>query len=168
MFGFNFAPVGWQLCNGQTLPISQYAALFALLGTTYGGNGTSTFQLPNLQSRVPVHQGQGTGLSTYVMGQQSGNENVSLLTSQIPGHSHMVNAVTGGVGSPNPTGACPATVVVNVATTKVDAYSTGTPNATMNPNMIAPAGGNLPHNNIQPILCVSFCIAMTGIFPSRS
>lgn len=90
MVGFNFAPVGWALCNGQLLSISQYAALFSLLGTMFGGNGTSTFALPNLQSRVPIHQGQGLGLSSYVMGQQAGTENVTLTVSQIPAHNHMV------------------------------------------------------------------------------
>jgi len=168
IFGFGFAPVGWLPCNGQTLSISQYAALFALLGTTYGGNGTTTFQLPNLQSRVPVHQGQGAGLSTYGMGQQTGSENVTLTSSQMPGHTHLVNAVTGGTGAASPSGAYPASVVASTATARVDAYSTGAPNATMNQNMIAPGGGNQPHNNIQPVLCVNFCIATEGIFPSRS
>jgi len=170
MFGFNFAPNGWQLCNGQTLPISQYAALFSLLGTTYGGNGTTTFQLPNLQSRAPVHQGQGASLSPYVIGEQTGTENVTLLTTQMPLHTHLVNAVTSTSGNvPQPAAGYPATVQISGETKggTVNTYSTATPNATMNQGMIGTAGGSQPHNNIQPVLCVNFCIAMNGIFPSR-
>jgi microcystin-dependent protein len=171
MFGFGFAPNGWQPCNGQTLAISQYAALFALLGTTYGGNGTSTFQLPNLQSRVPVCQGSGAGLTPYVLGEQTGTESVTLLTTQMPAHSHAVNAGTTTSGNvAQPAGAYPATVQITGETKggTVNTYSTASPNAIMNPNMIGPSGGNQPHPNIQPVLCVNFCIAMVGLFPSRN
>jgi microcystin-dependent protein len=168
MFGFNFAPRGWQLCNGQTLPISQYSALFALLGTTYGGNGTSTFQLPNLQGQVPIHQGTGGG-GTYVQGEASGAPSVTLLSNNMPTHSHLVNAVTGAAGAANtPAGNYPAQATINPTTTHVETYSSATQNATMNPNMVATAGGNVPHNNMQPYLVVNFCIAMEGIFPSRN
>src|ERR1700722_17412244 len=112
MFGFNFAPNGWALCNGQTLSISQYSALFALLGTTYGGNGTTTFQLPNLQGQVPIHQGTGGG-GTYGIGEVSGSANVTLLSNQMPLHSHLVNAVTSTSGNvAQPAGAFPATVQI--------------------------------------------------------
>ena len=170
MFGFNFAPNGWALCNGQTLSISQYSALFALLGTTYGGNGTTTFQLPNLQGQVPIHQGTGGG-GTYVIGEVSGSANVTLLSNQMPQHNHLVNAVTSTSGNvAQPTGAYPATDQITGETKggTVNTYSTATPNATMNQNMIAVTGGNLPHNNMQPYLVVNFCIALVGVFPSRN
>jgi microcystin-dependent protein len=170
MFGFNFAPTGWQLCNGQTLPISQYSALFALLGTSYGGNGTSTFQLPNLQGQVPIHQGTGGG-STYVTGEASGTANVTLLSTQMPQHTHLANAVTSTSGNvKEPAGAYPATVQISGETKggTVNTYSTATPNATMNASAIGTSGGSLPHNNMQPYLVVSFCIAMSGLFPSRN
>jgi microcystin-dependent protein len=167
VFAFGFAPSGWQMCNGQTLAISQNAALFSLLGTTYGGNGTSTFQLPNMQSRVCVHQGTGAGLSTYVMGEVTGVENVSLLLNNMPLHTHNVNGVTATSGQvAPPTGAYPATGTSRNGA--VEVYSTATPNTTMNANMIVGAGGNVPHNNLQPLLVMNYCIAMVGIFPSRN
>jgi len=170
MFGFNFAPTGWMLCNGQTLAISQYAALFSLIGTSYGGNGTSTFQLPNLQSRVPVHQGTGAGLSTYVIGETTGTENVTLLYNNMPLHNHIVNAVTGSAGASDPHNAllgANAPIAKGGAITQ-NSYSTATANTTMNTTMLQTAGGNVPHNNLQPLLVVSFCIAYVGIFPSRN
>lgn len=170
MFGFGFAPRGWALCNGQTLSISQYAALFSLLGTTYGGNGTTTFQLPNLEGRAPIHQGNGGG-GTYVMGEAAGSPTVTLLASQMPQHSHPVNAVTSTSGNvAQPAGAYPATVQITGETKggTVNTYSTATSNATMNQNMIGVAGGNQPHANMQPYLVVNFCIALTGIFPTRN
>jgi microcystin-dependent protein len=170
MFGFNFAPSGWQLCNGQTLAISQYAALFALLGTTYGGNGTTTFQLPNLQGQVPIHQGSGGG-GVYVIGEASGSPTVTMLASNMPAHNHLVNAVTSTSGNvAQPAAAYPATVQITGETKggTVNTYSTASPNAQMNPAMITSAGGNVPHNNMQPYLVVNFCIAMSGLFPSRN
>jgi microcystin-dependent protein len=168
MAGFNFAPLGWALCNGQTLSISQNTALFSLLGTFYGGNGTTTFQLPNFQSRVPIHQGQGSGLSPYVIGQYGGVENVTLTVGQTAAHTHLVYA-DGDVpsnNSPSPSGNALATFA-----TGGDIYATaaGLKKAvTMNPLMIAAAGGGQPHPNIQPYLVVTFIIALVGIFPSRN
>jgi len=168
MAGFNFAPAGWALCNGQTLSISQNTALFSLLGTTYGGNGTTTFQLPNFQSRVPIHQGQGSGLSPYVIGQYGGIENVTLTVNEIAAHTHLVYA-DGDVpsnNSPSPSGNALATFAAGG-----DIYATaaGLKKAvTMNPLMIAAAGGGQPHPNIQPYLVVNFIIALEGIFPSRN
>jgi microcystin-dependent protein len=173
IFGFNFNPTGWLLCNGQTLSISQYAALFALLGTTYGGNGTTTFQLPNLQGRVPIHMGS-DGVSNYVEGETGGVESVTLLANQMPQHNHLVNCdgsgtarggSTFGVG----TGGTPANNIPGLATSPSHAaYSNNTPNATMAAAMIQTAGGNQPHENRQPFLVLNFCIAINGIFPSRS
>jgi microcystin-dependent protein len=164
MVAFNFAPSGWALCNGQFLSISSNTALFALLGTFYGGNGTTTFALPNLQSRVAVHQGQGPGLSPYVIGQTGGVENVTLLASQMPVHSHSVNAVSTGGNAASPAGALPA---VESTGTSLD-YSSAAANTTMNTTMIGNAGSGTPFQNIQPYLCVNFVIALQGIFPSRN
>jgi microcystin-dependent protein len=164
MFGGNFAPRGWAFCNGQIMPISQNTALFSLLGTTYGGNGTSTFALPNLQSRVPVHWGTGAGLSSYVIGQQAGQENVTLLQSQMPAHTHLLNAVTSGGNQASPTGNLPA---VESTGTSLN-YSSDPANTTMNPAAVANAGQSLPVPVVQPYLAVSFIIALAGIFPSRN
>jgi microcystin-dependent protein len=164
MFAGNFAPAGWALCNGQTLAISSYAALFSILGTTYGGNGTSTFQLPNFQSRVPLHWGAGAGLSTYVIGETTGSENVLLSVSNLPPHNHPVNCNTGGGNQASPSGNLPA---VESTGTSLD-YTNSAANGTMNAAMTQNSGGNVPHANIQPILCVTFIIALTGIFPSRN
>ncbi len=168
IFGFNFAPQGWAFCNGQLLAISQNQALFALLGTYYGGNGTSTFQLPNFQGRVPIHMGQGPGLSPYVLSQIGGVENVTLSVGQTASHTHLVYA-DGDVGSnnsPSPSGNGMATFV---AGSNIYATAAGIKKAvTMNPEMIAAAGGGQPHTNIQPYLTVNFCIALEGIFPTRN
>lgn len=164
MFGGNFAPRGWAFCNGQLISISQNTALFSLLGTTYGGNGTSTFALPNLQSRVPVHWGTGAGLSSYVIGQQAGQENVTLLQSQMPAHTHLLNAVTSGGNQASPTGNLPA---VESTGTSLN-YSSDPANTTMNPAAVANAGQSLPVPVVQPYLAVSFIIALVGIFPSRN
>ncbi|MGA8213804.1 MAG: tail fiber protein [Candidatus Sulfotelmatobacter sp.] len=161
MFAGNFAPQGWAMCNGQLLSISQNTALFALLGTTYGGDGTTTFALPNLQSRIPIHQGQGVGLSPYVIGQLSGTENVTLLTSQLPQHTHAANADSGSGGVSNPAN----TYWASSANTKQYAPST---NAAMAPSAMSQTGGSQPHTNIMPYLAVSFIIALEGIFPSRN
>jgi microcystin-dependent protein len=160
IFGFNFAPYGWAFCNGQTLPISQYSALFALLGTTYGGNGVSTFALPNLQSRMPLHFGQGPGLSPYALGEQIGTEAVTLLVTQLPSHNHGIVASSTAT-SKNPSNAEPA------FTSGGSSYGTAA-DLTMAPNMVANAGGSQPHDNMPPILALNFCIALQGIFPSRN
>lgn len=159
MFGFEFAPRGWATCNGQLLPINQNDALFSLLGTIYGGNGTSTFALPNLQSSVAIHQGQRAGLSAYVVGQQGGAETVTLTTSEIPGHTHPVEANASAATSEKPGG--------NVLA-HAKAYRTATDGTTMNAGMIGAAGGGQPHPNIQPYLVVNFCIALVGIFPTQN
>jgi microcystin-dependent protein len=165
MFGGNFAIRGWQMCNGQTLSIQSYTALFSIIGTYYGGNGVSTFQLPNMQSRVPLHQGTGLGLSTYVIGEYGGTENTSLLYNNMPIHTHTVNAVSSAGNSNTTTNTL---LGPQTAGTKPELYSTANSNTTMNPNMIQSAGGNVPFSIMQPYLCVTFLIAMVGIFPSRN
>ena len=159
MVPYNFNPRGWAFCNGQLLAISQYSALFALLGTSFGGNGVSTFALPDFRSRVPVHVGTGPGLSPYVLGQQGGSENVTLLTSQMPAHNHTVNANTAASKDtlPNSNFFSEGSIYTNTA-----------PNAVMNPATIGVSGGNQGHPNIQPYLAINFIIALQGIFPSRS
>jgi len=152
------------MCNGQILAISQNTALFSLLGTMYGGNGQTTFALPDLRSRVPIHVGQGPGLSNYVQGEQIGQENVTLISSQMPSHTHTVNAVTSGGNQASPAGGSPA---IESTGTSLD-YSNATPNSPMNAAMLSAAGSNQPDNNIQPVLCVNFVIALQGIFPSRN
>ena len=162
MAGFNFAPRGYAFCAGQLLSIAQNTALFSLLGTTYGGDGRVTFGLPDLRGRVPVHMGQGPGLSNYVEGQVVGTENVSLLLSQLPQHNHLVNAnTTGGVATP--INSFPASDGGDQAT-----LYAASPTGMMNPVMTGLAGGSQPHNNMQPYLVTNFCIALVGIFPSRN
>lgn len=162
MFAGNFPPRGWALCNGQLLSIAQNTALFSILGTTYGGNGQTTFGLPNLQGRVPMHWG--TGLSTYAQGQMAGVENVTLLQSQMPIHSHLVNASSNGGNQASPANNLPA---VESTGTSLD-YSNGAVNTTMNPATIGNAGGGQPFSIVQPYLTVTFIIALQGIFPSRN
>jgi microcystin-dependent protein len=172
MFAGNFAPRGWMFCNGQALPIQQYAALFSLLGTNYGGNGTTTFQLPNLQSRLPVCQGQGPGLSNYNIGQVGGNTTVNLVLANMPNHTHILNA----------TQTLATTVTIGNSTLPAQpAGPSGSPHFYSLPVSDQPAptpqvmaagacgfaGGNQPHNNMMPSLCISFIIAFSGSFPSR-
>lgn len=161
IFGFNFAPFGWAMCNGQLMAISQNTALFSLLGTFYGGDGRTTFALPNLQSRVPIHMGQGAGLSPYVIGQQGGTETTTLTVAQIPAHSHPVNANNSAGTFARPLDHFPAR-------TTGEAYAAATDGTTMDPSMIGNTGGSQPFNNVQPYLVLTFCIALSGIFPSRS
>jgi microcystin-dependent protein len=166
MFGGNFAINGWATCDGQILAISTNQALFSILGTTYGGNGTSTFGLPDLRGRVPVHQGQGNGLSPCSIGQVGGTENVTLTSNQMPLHTHLVNADGQGGGKTTPRGNIPGAVG---ATVSEKIYSGANPgNVTMNPAMIGTAGGSQPFSILQPYLCVTFLVALTGIFPSRN
>jgi microcystin-dependent protein len=166
MFAGTFAPSGWALCNGQLLSISQNSALFSILGTSFGGDGVSTFGLPNLQSRVPIHQGQGQGLSPYTVGQTGGSEQVTLLTNQMPTHTHTVNASNTSASASTASGNLPATVEPprGQDTSKIYGTSAAT---TMAANMIGAAGGSQPHANIQPYQCVTFIIALQGIYPSR-
>ena len=156
-YGFNFAPRGWAMCNGQILSIAQNTALFSLLGTTYGGNGQTTFALPDLRSRVPVHMGQGPGLSSYALGQTGGEETVTLTASQMPSHSHGAQA-SSTFTSKNPTGRYPS---------GGGAYG-DTADTSLNAAEIASSGGNQPHDNLQPYLTLNTCIALQGIFPSRN
>ena len=166
LVGFNFAPVGYALCNGQLLPISQNTALFSLLGTTYGGNGVTTFALPDLRSRVPVHAGQGSGLSAYSLGQQSGVESVTLITGQLPAHSHTltVNDNTTGIAA---TG---AGNFLNSKTESGESVAATGPSApvTLSASAISGGGSSQPHTNLQPLLCINYVIALQGIFPSRN
>jgi microcystin-dependent protein len=162
IFSFGFQPKGWLLCNGQTLAISQYNALFALIGTYYGGNGTTTFQLPNLQGCVPLHMGTNPGnRNTYAIGQQAGETNVTLNITQLASHTHTVNANTAANANVPSASAVPGGGGVS-------AYGTAPGGATMNNAIVGQAGGNQPHSNVQPYLVLNFCIAVTGIFPSRN
>jgi microcystin-dependent protein len=164
MFAGNFAPRGYAMCNGQILSIAQNTALFSILGTTYGGNGTTTFALPNLQSRVPIHMGTGTGLSSYVEGQQGGTEVVTLNVNQMPSHNHLVNSVGAGGNQAAPAGNLPAVESTGTSLNYSNAATTGQ----MNPTMIANNGGNQPFPIVQPYLVINFIIALQGIFPSRN
>jgi microcystin-dependent protein len=163
MFGGNFAPIGWAQCNGQLLPLSQNTALFSLLGTFYGGDGLSTFALPDMQGSTPMGWGQGAGLQEYFLGQISGTQFVTLLQSEIPLHTHSLTAYrddTADSGVPGP-----GTVLGRA--TGLLPYSQ-TQNTQMNAEALSVAGGSLPHNNMSPYLTVNFIIAMQGIFPPRS
>lgn len=164
MFGGNFAPRGWAFCNGQLLSIAQNTALFSLLGTTYGGNGQTTFALPNLQGRLPMHFGQGPGLSNRFLGETGGTEAVTLTAAEMPAHSHTANSVAPRGNSNDATGRYWADDAgVSSAT-----YHSGPPTNTMHPGAIGNAGGSQPHNNMPPFQCVNFIIALEGIFPSRN
>ena len=164
MWACNFAPTGWAACDGQLLPISQNTALFSLLGTFYGGDGKSTFALPDLQGRGAMQQGQGSGLSDYFLGQQAGSEAVTLLLSEIPSHTHNVlarNAQSGANPAPAPDQALSKSA-------GGAAYTAASANLTqMNPQAIGITGSSFPHNNMQPYLVLFFAIAMQGVFPPR-
>jgi microcystin-dependent protein len=165
IFPFNFPPKGWAFCDGQILPLSQNTALFSLLGTTYGGDGKSNFALPNMQGNAPMHPGQGPGLSLHDLGETGGSDTVSLLESEIPSHSHALMA-----------SAQPATRTgpANNALARAQGGPTpylapaGAPMVNMSDNAIAPAGGDQPHNNMQPYLTLNFCIALQGVYPPRT
>lgn len=166
----NFAPFGWAMCDGQLLPISQNTALFSLIGTFYGGNGTSNFQLPNFQGNVPIHQGQGSFGTTYSVGEQGGVGNVTLLFDDMPSHSHFLNADTGSATNASPAGNVymHSQAVNQGVTSQVLLYSTTAPNTLLSPTPIQVSGGSQPHNNMMPYLTLNFCIALQGIFPSRN
>lgn len=170
LVGFNFAPVGWAMCDGQLLSIAQNTALFALLGTTYGGNGVSTFALPNLQSRVAVGMGQGAGLSPYTIGQTGGTENTSLSLSNLPAHTHPLLGSTATGTQSSPAGAAIAQINAGTAREPQIAlgYSPGTPSSTMASGSIGSTGNGVPFNIVQPYLAMNYIIALQGIFPSRS
>jgi microcystin-dependent protein len=165
MFAGNFAPNGWALCDGQLMSISQNTALFSLLGTTYGGNGTTNFGLPDLQGCAPMQQGQGPGLTERVLGETAGEQTATLTAQQMAAHPHLVNAstTTGTTGSPG--GAAFAKAMFGKVGANI--YSTAAPNIAMNPQTTGINGGGQPHNNMPPYLAVNFIIALVGIFPSR-
>jgi microcystin-dependent protein len=161
LFAGNFAPVGWMFCEGTPLPISENEVLFQLIGTTYGGDGEETFNLPNLASRVPIHMGTGPDGTTYQIGEMNGTEQETLSTQQIPNHNHALVA----------TGAA-ATELVPGSNVTAEAqkrfYSTAAPAAQMATTAIGPAGGSQPHENTQPFLCINFIISLFGVFPSQT
>lgn len=160
IFPFNFPPKGWAFCTGKLMPISQNTALFSLLGTTYGGDGRSTFALPELQGNAPMHPGQGPGLSLHDLGEMSGSESVTLLISEIPSHSHTVSVANepGAYSTPGNNLYGRANVYNNAPGGSVQL---------MLPNVVGISGGSQPHNNMQPYLALNFCIALQGIFPPR-
>jgi len=163
IFPFNFAPKGWAWCDGQLMPLSQNTALFSLLGTTYGGDGKSNFALPNLQGRAPMHPGQGPGLSLHDLGESGGSDTVTLLQSQIPAHSHAWQGSAGDGNNQSPVGQLLATGVGGITM-----YGPVASVVSMSPNTLAPAGGDQPHNNLQPYLTFYFNIALQGVFPPRT
>ncbi|MDE2308218.1 MAG: phage tail protein [Xanthomonadaceae bacterium] len=165
LFGFNFPPQGWAACNGATLPISQYTALFSLLGTTYGGNGQTTFQLPNFSTRAPCSQGTGPGLTPREAGETFGDGSVTLNQASMPTHAHALNVFNQpDTGKHSPT---PATGYGIVPPQNSKPFIAGTPpSATFAPNTLGPAGSGVPHENRQPFLALNFCIALNGAFPS--
>ncbi len=166
IFPFNFAPKGWAFCDGQILPLSQNTALFSLLGTTYGGDGKSNFALPDMQGNVPMHPGQGPGLSLHDLGETGGSDTVSLLESEIPSHSHTMMSLPAPANRTAPI----SNSIARVQGTS-GPYVPGSPvpaPANMSDNAVAPAGGDQPHNNMQPYLTLNFCIALQGVYPPRT
>jgi microcystin-dependent protein len=162
MFAGNFAPRGWAFCDGQLLKISQNTALFSILGTTYGGDGITTFGLPDLRGSVPMHPGSGPGLNSYQLGEKSGTENVTLNVAQMPSHNHSASASFNEADS-----ASPQNKVWALLTHNVKSYGNGVSGQTMDNSAIGNTGDGQPHTNIQPYLCVNFIIALEGIYPSR-
>jgi microcystin-dependent protein len=159
MFAGNFAPAGWAFCNGQLIPISENDALFNLIGTTYGGDGQNTFALPDLQSRVPVHQGNG-----FTLGQTGGAEEVTLTTQQIPAHNHFARCSSGGQN----TSTNPANASWNISDVQQYASNALPPNTTMSAQAFPSTGGSQPHDNMLPFLCINFIISLFGVFPSQT
>jgi microcystin-dependent protein len=163
IFPFNFPPKGWAWCDGQVLPLSQNTALFSLLGTTYGGDGKSNFALPNMQGNAPMHPGQGPGLSLHDLGETGGSDTVTLLESEIPSHSHFLHA-----SAADATDNLPANELLAKGG-GIGQYAVATgPTVNMSDNAIAPAGGDQPHNNLQPYLTLYFNIALQGVYPPRT
>ena len=168
-FPFNFAPKNWALCNGQLLAISSNTALFSIIGTYYGGDGKVTFGLPNLQGRVIVAPGQGPGLSPWDLGEVQGSDNVTLLSTQMPMHSHQVTGMNNVGTLTAPDNTCYLSRDVRGGTGAIQYMQTGgNPAAAMAPNALLPTGGNLPHENRQPFLVLNYCIALQGEYPARN
>jgi microcystin-dependent protein len=162
MFGGNFPPLGWAFCDGQLLPIAANDALYNLIGTTYGGDGITTFALPDLRGRLPLHKGTGPGLSGRVLGEVGGTETETLNTNQLPAHTHPFIGTSSSASVTSPSNA------VIAAPSTMDLYRpSAVPNQPMAPNAISSVGGSQPHDNIQPFLCISFIIALEGIFPTQ-
>jgi microcystin-dependent protein len=159
MFAGNFAPAGWMFCGGQLLPISEYETLFNLIGTTYGGDGQSTFALPDLRGRIPVHFGGG-----FTLAQTGGAETVTLTAQQIPAHSHALSGTSNFATASSPQGGVPAAASV----ANVSAYGTDQPTSPVSPSSVSAVGGSQPHDNFQPYLCIDFIISLFGIFPSQT
>jgi Microcystin-dependent protein len=162
MFAGSFAPAGWAMCDGQLMPISENDAMFVLLGTTYGGDGQETFGLPDLQGRVPIHAGQGPGLSqNYQLGEKAGTESVTLTVNQIPIHTHTMLASADQASTPNPQNSVLAETVTALT------YINDTANAALNANAVTPVGGSQPHENMMQYLVITFIISLFGIFPHQ-
>jgi len=162
MFAGNYAPEGWMLCQGQLLPIAEYDTLFSLIGTTYGGDGQSTFALPDLRSRTPNHMGQGPGLSNYTIGEMIGSETVTLTQQQIPAHSHAFVGSTSPSNSPNP-----GNNLIGQAS-QIDMFWADNPSVPMKNTSLTPVGGSQPHENKMPYLVLNYIICLYGIYPSQS
>jgi microcystin-dependent protein len=172
MFAGNFAPRGWALCDGQLLPISQYSALFSILGTTYGGNGTTTFALPDLRGRLPMHAGDGPGLTSRHLGEKAGAESTTLTTQQLPAHTHTLAASTQQANSTEPNGRILGQVIApssggGARPTPLNAYTDANGDAALRSNAVSSTGNGQPVNTTPPFQCVNFIIALEGVFPSR-
>jgi microcystin-dependent protein len=165
LLSFNFAPTGWHFCDGSLLSISSFSALFALIGNFYGGNGTTNFALPDLRGRTPIHYGGDRFGNSYVIGEQTGAETVTLIQNNIPVHNHPFQGTTtaGEIVSPN------GNVLAQPASSLAAHYAApGAPNVALNPSSVQPTGGGQPHDNLQPFLVLNYCIALQGVFPSRN
>ena len=161
MFAGNFAPRGWALCDGQLLAVSQNDALFSLLGTIYGGDGRTTFALPDLRGRIPIHAGSGPGLTLRRIGAKGGMENVTVTANQLPSHTHPLQGTDDLGNTPSPSGNVPA------RSTSVDAYIGAAPSTNLSTSAVTSVGGSQSHVNLQPFLCINFIVALFGIYPSR-
>jgi microcystin-dependent protein len=164
IYPFNFAPKGWAFCDGQLLPLSQNTALFSLLGTTYGGDGKSNFALPDMQGNAPMHPGQGPGLSLHDLGETGGSDTVTLLESEMPSHSHNLSASVRDGTARSPGGQ----LVANGVGVNMYAPAASAPLVQFSSNVVTPAGGDQPHNNLMPYLTLNFCIALQGVYPPRT
>jgi microcystin-dependent protein len=170
-FGFNFAPVNWAFCNGQPLPISQYDTLFAVIGTTYGGDGQTTFNAPNLQGQVPMHWGNGPGGFNTIIGQVQGTTQVTLTQAQTPSHSHVLSSAflpAGGTVERTQTPSAGVSYISDSTPSGVWSNTSPAFNSQLSGNVLSSVGGSLPHDNMQPYLAISFCICLFGIFPTRN